>query len=356
MAEIELPAGIMPDYRQQLPKFLKDYAGRWIGHAEVRPGVLKHWADDGQTCYTVRILLPPNGLLSAATVRRLAGWIRKYALTGRRTCRQSFELVGVAPDKIEELIAEVKASGLVVGGTGATWHQIKCCTSFVHCQNAAIDAPSIAKVLSDMLLALEEQKFPAPLKISVGGCPNQCGGGTDADIGITGVFRDPPQVDEEKLLAANEDIGLLISWCPTAAIRPKPLPEGMAVEINPARCVRCSSCAQVAPGGVSMGRERGAALSVGGQGGNSRGGPQMGAVIFPFLPAEPPDYALLKERVHSIIAYWLHEARPGEKIGSLAKRLGWGRFLAGVGVEDIESLIDDYYPARTVRRNLHFKF
>ncbi|MBC7326189.1 MAG: hypothetical protein H5T99_12905, partial [Moorella sp. (in: Bacteria)] len=238
MGEFDLPAGIMPDYRQEIPAELLQRRGTWVWHEQVRPGVIRHVGADGNELLTVRILLPPNGLLSATTLRQLARWIREYALTGRRTSRQGFEFVGVKAEKLEGFLAELQSAGFPAGGTGNTLHQVKCCTSFVHCQNAAIDAPSIAKAITDCFYHIFlNGQLPAPLKISVAGCPNQCGGGVEADIGVSGLYESVPEVNEERFLAANIDIGLLLSWCPVEAIRPRQTAGGTTVTIDAERCV-----------------------------------------------------------------------------------------------------------------------
>jgi len=321
----------MPDFRRELPPYLQDKAGTWVWHEEVGPGIIKHIARDGSELWSVRILLPPNGLLAAESLRKLAGFIRKYALTGRRTFRQGFELVGVNPAELDNLLEELAAAGFPVGGTGRTLHQIKCCTSFVHCQNAALDAPSMAKVLGDYLYRhFRIPELPAPLKVSISGCPNSCGGGVEADIGILGVFADFPEVNDRDLIAANEDIGLLISWCPTGAIRPKRIAEGTSVTINEERCVRCTSCAQAAPRGIRMGINRGAAILVGGRGGSR---PSLGQVIFPFIPVRPLDYGEICRRISVILDVWIRESRPGERLAAFIERLGKDHFCELLGVD-----------------------
>ncbi|SMB98686.1 sulfite reductase beta subunit [Thermanaeromonas toyohensis ToBE] len=349
----EMPAGIMPDFRRELPSCLQEMAGNWVWHKIVRPGVIKHVGRDGSILLSVRVLLPPNGLLSASSLRLLASWIRKYALVGRRTSRQSFELVGVDPVKLDMLLKEIYQSGFLVGGTGRTAHQIKCCTSFVHCQNAALDAPSLAKVLGDHLWQyFQDFSLPAWLKISISGCPNGCGGGVEADIGIIGVYQGFPEVDDEALAGANEDIGLLVSWCPTKAIRPKATSRGTSVTINLERCVRCSSCMQAVLTGIKLKGERGAAILVGGRGGST---PSLAGMVFPFLPIKSLDYTEIKEKITRILEVWIKGARPGERLGAFVERLGWGRFLKAVGgsaLEEGEYSINGVY----FKQNLRFKF
>ncbi|WP_338819842.1 Sulfite reductase, dissimilatory-type subunit beta [Moorella thermoacetica] len=352
----DLPAGIMPNYRQQIPPELLACRGKWVRHEMVRPGVIRHLAGDGTAILTVRILLPPNGLLSAATLRQLARWIRVYALTGRRTSRQGFEFVGVRPELLDNFLAELAASGFPAGGTGNSLHQIKCCTSFIHCQNAAVDAPSIAKTLADYLYpAFFHQDLPAPLKISVSGCPNQCGGGVEADIGISGYFATVPRVDDAGLMAANIDFGHLISGCPVGAIRPRQVEGGTTVVINAERCIRCTSCIQVAPEGIKPGPERFVAIAVGGHGGNNRRGPEMAAVVFSRVPARPLDYAAICERVQRIIACWRDRGKRGERLAGFLERLGWPAFLKAVGASPVADIFDNHFPFAGLRRDLHLR-
>jgi len=349
----EMPAGIMPDFRRELPSYLKEMAGNWVWHETVQPGVIKHIGRDGSILLSVRILLPPNGLLAASSLRLLASWIRKYALAGRRTSRQSFELIGVDPARLDMLLKEIHQAGFLVGGTGKTAHQIKCCTSFVHCQNAALDAPSLAKALGDHLWQyFQDVRLPAWLKISISGCPNGCGGGVEADIGIIGVYQGFPEVDDEALAEANEDIGLLVSWCPTKAIRPKATSKGTSVTINLDRCMRCSSCMQAAVTGIKLKGERGAAILVGGRGGAA---PSLGGVVFPFIPVKPIDYTEIKEKIARILEIWIKKAQEGERLGAFVQRLGWGRFLKAVGGSALEE--GDYFGNGIYfKQNLYFKF
>ncbi|MGI9860102.1 hypothetical protein SDD30_01790 [Moorella naiadis] len=357
MANDDLPAGLMPDYRRQIPPELMACRGDLVSHEQVRPGVIRHLAAAGTAILTVRIILPPNGLLSAATLRQLARWIRTYARTGRRTSRQGFEFVGVRPELLDTFLAELAAAGFSAGGTGNSLHQIKCCTSFVHCQNAAVDAPSIAKALADSLYReFSCQELPAPLKISVTGCPNQCGGGVEADIGISGYLATVPQVDDTALMAANIDFGHLLSGCPVGAIRPRQVAGGTTVVINANRCIRCTSCIQVAPEGIKPGPERYVSIAVGGHGGNSRRGPEMGAVVFTRVPAAAVGYGAIIARVQRIIAAWRSRGKPGERLHTFVERLGWPVFLQTIEASPAADIVDNHFPVTSLRQDLHLRY
>lgn len=353
----QLPAGIMPDPRMQLPDLLLRNEGRWVSHQGLRPGVYRHVSSSGEECVTVRVQLPPNGLLSSHSLRRLAGLVARYAQVGRRTSRNAFELVGVDPGGSDELIQQLASLGYPVGGTGDSLHQIKSCGGFVVCQNAAIDSPTLAKTLGDRFFDdVVTQGYPACLKLSIGGCPNQCGGGVEADIGLLGVFKGLPQVDDAKLVESQCDVPLLCFWCPTGAIKPKAVRGGMSVEINPERCTRCTSCSNVCPAAIQMSGQRGVAVAVGGTSSNTRHGPRLARLLVPFIPLENPlECEPVLQVVGRVIDLWKGAARPGERVGDFVDRIGWPTFLRRVGVDFDPHLIDNFDPF-SIRRNLQIRW
>ncbi|MHB0870493.1 MAG: 4Fe-4S dicluster domain-containing protein [Chloroflexota bacterium] len=352
-----LPAGIMPDPRAQLPELLLRNEGRWVRHEGVRPGVYRHLTADGDQCVTVRVQMPPNGILSSASYRRLADLVERYAQVGRRTSRNAFELVGVDPLRVDGLVAELNALGYPVGGTGNSLHQIKSCGGFVACQNAAVDSPSLAKAIGDRFFGdVVAQGYPAWLKVSIGGCPNQCGGGVEADIGLLGVFKGLPQVDDARLVESQCDVPLLCFWCPTGAIKPKPVRGGMSVEINAERCTRCTSCANVCPAGIHMGGQRGVAVAVGGSSSNTRRGPRLARLLVPFIPMESQmECEAVLQLVGRVIDLWKGSARRGERLGDFVDRIGWPAFFRRAGVAFDPYLIDNFDPL-SVRRNLQMRW
>jgi len=322
-----IPAGIMPDYRREIPGPLLERTGKWVEHRHMQPGVFRHLADDGFECISVRLLLPPGGFLSSNTLRLLARWIREYALTGRRTSRQGFELVGVPPSRLAELLDEVAAHGLAVGGTANSLHQPKCCNGFIHCQNAVIDAPSILKMVMDRLFdGVQHHNYPAGLKISAAGCPNQCGGGIEADIGILGVFLDGPRVSDERLIRSGINVEYLRSHCPVGALHRRELPDGVSVQVDLDLCVRCTSCLLTAPEAIEMGVIRGAAIAVGGRGGGIKGTPRLARVLHHYIPAIPLNYDDLIGKIEFLVDRWCARAVPGERIGDFLDRIGWDYF------------------------------
>lgn len=353
----ELPAGIMPDPRAQLPDLLVRNEGRWVSHEGIRPGVYRHVSTTGEECLTVRAQLPPGGALSAESCRRLADLTERYAQVARRTSRNALELVGVDPAGLDDLIAGLSALGYPVGGTGNSLHQIKSCSGFSFCQNSAIDSPAISKLLGDRLFGdVVAQRYPAHLKLSVGGCPNQCGGGVEADIGILGAFKGLPQVDDAAMAESRCDVPLLCFWCPTAAIRAKQVRGGLSVEINAEKCVRCSSCANVCPSAIRMSGQRGAAIFVGGMAGNTGRGPRLAKMLVPFIPVTSQlEIDPILDVVQRVVDVWVAGAERGERLGAYVERVGWAAFFRKAGVAPDLLMVDDFSPA-SIRRDLQMRW
>ncbi len=352
-----LPVGTMPDPRKQLPPDLLRNEGKWVRHEGIRPGVYRHVSATGEECVTVRAQMPPGSILSAESLRRLADLVGEYAGVGRRTSRNAFELVGVDPERLDELISELEAAGYPVGGTGNSLHQIKSCGGFATCQNTAIDSPALAKAIGDRLFTdVVTQRFPAHLKLSIGGCPNQCGGGIEADLGIMGVFRGLPQVNDATLLETRCDVPLLCFWCPTSAIKPKPVRGGMSIEINPERCIGCTSCSNLCPSAIHMGGQRGAAVVVGGVASNTGRGPRLARLLVPFIPLPSQlEVEPLLDVVERVLDAWVSGAERGERLGDYIDRVGWPVFLRKAGVPFDLSMVDNFTPV-SIRRNLQMRW
>ena len=196
-----MPGLGIPPLEANLPPIVKRNYGRWNTHEHVRPGVIKHDSETGESCYSVRAAMPPNARVSTTTMLMLCGLADEFAEGFFRiTQRNSIEFVGVPVERIEALITRLAQAGFPVGGTNRSLHNTTCCTGYMHCHLAATAPAAIMKAISEMLIKeYETDALPAKLKISGSGCINNCGEGSCADIGIVGVHRDLPPIHVEKL-------------------------------------------------------------------------------------------------------------------------------------------------------------
>jgi len=335
-----MPGIGVPPVEANLPPIVRRNYGKWVSHAVPRPGVLKHVSESGEACFTVRVGMPSNARVSTALARRICDLATRFSEGYlRMTRRHSLELVGVDPARIEELIEELRALGLPVGGADRSFHNVVCCTGWIHCQFAATDAPAIAKAISDALWEeFKAEGYPAKLKVSVAACVNQCGEGSTADIGVIGIHRDLPRVNDEEV--AKCEIPLILSICPTGAIKPKP---PKSVQVDPKRCIHCVACVGQCVGmPIGSPETDGVAIYVGGKAGNQGGGPAFGKLVIPYLPNRPPRWPEVVQAVRRIVDLWVREARRDERIGDWISRIGWERFFQKTGLPFSEKHLDGY--------------
>ena len=329
-----------PQYGAFYPAIVKRNYGKWIGHKFVKPGVIERISETEEKCIVVRVLGAPNGMYSTKTVRWFADLVDKYAEGFRITSRNSIEFVGANPTKTDELIDVLNMEGWPVGGTGKSLHQIVCCTGFVYCQQTAIDSPSIMKAIADAFYdEFMTEKYPAKLKISVSGCPNNCGEANTADIGVIGLFKDIPVVGTPEEMKRCE-LPVVVSTCPTGAIRAKP----PTVEIIPELCIHCGSCA-LQCASISFGKPgtATAAIYVGGKAANTGDGPALGSPVAIGLKPVPPNYDEIVQVIQKIVDLWIHGARKGERVREWINRIGWEKFYEKTGLKMDISTIDNFY-------------
>lgn len=350
-----MPGLGVPPLDTILPDKIKRNYGKWNAHASLKPGVLKHIAESGEELISIRVGTPGNARISATTVRQLADLADKYSGGHVRiTQRKSWEFVDVAPTEIDALIADLKTMGFPVGGTNRTFRNVFACTGWLHCQFAATDAPGLAQVISDNLYEyFIEDKLPAQLKVSVSGCVNNCGNAMTADIGIVGIHRDIPRVDDASV--AKCEIPLIISICPVGAIKPK---APKSIEIDQERCIHCPACsAQCSAVHIGNPETDGVAIFVGGKAANTGNGPSLAKLAIPYLPNNTPRWNEITAAVRQIVETWAAGASQDERVGEWIERIGWEKFFERAGLPMTFKHVDGFVMgSRAARTNVRFRW
>lgn len=342
--------GVPPVGENLPPVVLKNY-GKWDTHEIVRPGVIKRIAESGDVCYTVRIAMPP-ARVSVAAMLEISDLADRYSGGFFRiTLRNSLEFVDVNPEKTDELIGKLEAMGFPVGGTKNSLHNIIACPAWIHCNLPATDSPGIAKALGDALIdEFREHRLPSWLKINIGACAN-IEEALMADIGIIGVHRDQPIVLEDRIKMCERPT--VIHGCPTYAIKPK---GEHSVQIDPKKCIHCGACTMHCEA-ILTGDPKldGFAVSVGGKASNTGSGPDLGRVVIPYLPNNPPRWEEAVKVVMQIVDAWRKDAEPDERVREWINRIGWDRFFKKAGIKVSIKDIDGYiYSNEFARSDLRF--
>ncbi len=332
-----------PHYSRFLPPVIKNNYGKWDYHEIIKTGVMVHVAESGDKLYTVRAGTPR--LMAITTIRAFADLADTYCGGHLRwTSRNNVEFLLTDPAKIEPLIADLKALGFPVGGTGNQISAIVHTQGWVHCHSAASDASGVVKSVMDELFPYfsGEKSLPAKLRVAYACCLNMCGAVHCSDIAILGVHTKAPVVNHSDLPKMCE-IPTLIASCPTGAIRPATVDGKASVEIVDAQCMYCGNCYTVCPACViNNAKTDGVSIWVGGKVSNARVAPKFSKLAVPYLPNNPPRWPEVVESVVKIVEIYAANARPYERMGEWIDRVGWPKFFELTGFPFTKYHIDDF--------------
>lgn len=128
---------------------------------------------------------PVVGRVSGSLLIDLADVMEAHGVAGARlTPYQKIVLIGVAPEKVDSLLAELDRIGL--SARPSAWRRnTMACTGIEFCKLAIVDTKNRAR---DLVTELE-RRFPdldTPITVNVNGCPNACARTQIADIGLKG--------------------------------------------------------------------------------------------------------------------------------------------------------------------------
>ncbi|MFO0753286.1 MAG: hypothetical protein U0411_08185 [Thermodesulfovibrionales bacterium] len=299
-----------------------------IARKSRRPDIVSH-------SNLIRVLGNPGNFYNTQAFRKICALTETYGDASLHvlTTNSNIEICGIMNDQqMKAVTAELNAMGYDVGSAGDAIRNIPDCMGPALCEYATVDAPRLKHFMTKHYIDdIQYPRFPFKIKTKMAGCPNDCGKALlHGDIGIIGVFRDLPKVDDKRLSEWVEKggaIGRVCAACPTDAMQW----EGERLVIDGERCIRCMYCINRVPA-IKPGDDRGVAVTVGG---NMKGkyGPKKGKVVFPFIKAEAPDYKELVAAYDKICAVYDDHGKKKERVGDLMQRVGFDKFLEWCGVE-----------------------
>ncbi|MBZ0158080.1 MAG: hypothetical protein K8I29_17925 [Alphaproteobacteria bacterium] len=299
-----------------------------IARKSRRPEIITH-------SNLIRVLGNPGNFYTTKAFRKICELTDKYGDSSLHvlTTNSNIEICGLMNDgQMKAITTELNAMGYDVGSAGDAIRNIPDCMGPALCEYAVSDTPRLKYFMTKYYIDdIQYPRFPFKIKTKMSGCPNDCGKAIlHADVGIIGVFKDLPKVDNERLslwVEKGGDIERVRNNCPTDAMDW----DGKRLEIDGESCVRCMYCINRIPA-IEPGDDRGVAITVGG---NMKGkyGPKKGKVVFPFIKAASPEYKELVAAYSKICEVYDDHGKKKERLGDLMQRVGFDKFLEWCAVE-----------------------
>lgn len=356
-------------YDEFFPPVIAKNFGKWRYHEILEPGVLVHVAESGDKVYTVRV--GSARLISVTHIREICDIADKYCGGHVRfTTRNNIEFMVTDEKTLTALKADLASrkfpggsNKFPIGGTGAGITNMVHTQGWAHCHTPATDASGPVKAIMDVVYNdFKSMRLPAPVRISLACCINMCGAVHCSDIGIVGIHRKPPMVDNEWVSKLCE-IPLAVAACPTAAVRPVKMEVNgekiSSIAIKEERCMYCGNCYTMCPAlPISDGEGDGVVIMVGGKVSNRISMPKFSKIVVSYIPNEMPRWPTLTKTINHIIEVYSSHANKYERLGEWAERIGWEKFFELTGLVFTPQLIDDFRdPAYyTWRQSTQFKF
>jgi sulfite reductase alpha subunit len=300
-----------------------------IARKSRRPEIITH-------SHLIRVLGNPGNFYKTSTFRKICEIADKHGDGSLHvlTTNSNIEICGLmSDDAMKAVTLELNAIGYDVGSAGDAMRNIPDCMGPALCEYALVDTPGLKHFMTKRYIDdIQYPRFPFKIKTKMSGCPNDCGKALlHGDIGIIGVFKDLPKVNNKRLkewLNKNGiDFNRVCSHCPKDAM----IWDGTKLEIDGDRCIRCMYCINRVPA-IKPGDDRGVAFTAGGKM-KGKLGPMKGKVIFPFIKAIPPDYKELTETYDKLCDVYDDHGKKKERIGDMIQRLGFDKYLEYCGVK-----------------------
>ena len=252
---------------------------------------------------------------------------------------------GCSTENVQKAFDDLNEIGFDLGGAGPALRTSMSCVGHARCEMSCYDeVKAHRKVINELLDEMHRPALPYKFKFKFSGCGNDCVNAIHrADFAVIGTWRDDMQVDQEEVKAfvkragRKATIDMVIANCPTRALS---LNDDDTLEVDNKSCVRCMHCLNVMTKALSPGKERGAAILIGGKRA-LKVGDLMGTVIIPFMRLETDeDYEKLVEFGRRLIDFFAENALEHERIGETMDRIGLPTFLEAIGVDPDPNMVN----------------
>ena len=334
-----------------LERSYRDGVGHWkhggiVGVRGYGGGVIGRYSDlpeefpEVAHFHTIRVNQPSGWFYTSDVLRKLCDIWEKYGsgITNFHGSTGDLILLGCKTEVLEDLFADLIALGFDLGGSGSDVRTPSCCVGKARCEWACYDTMKIChQITRDFQDEMHRPAFPYKWKFKFSGCPNDCVASiARADLAVIGTWKDQIRVDATEVARCAKRINIasdVAGRCPTRCLSW----DGEALRVDDENCVKCMHCINVLPSALAPGRERGAAILIGGKA-PIIGGALLSAVLVPFIDIENR-LDDVKELIEAIWDLWGEHGKNRERIGEFIQRVGLGNFLEQIGLDPVPEMI-----------------
>ena len=338
----------------QLEASYEEKIGHWkhggiVGVKGYGGGVVGRYTDDPERfpgCkefHTMRVNQVAGFFYTTKSLRDLADVWDKHG-TGLFNLHGStgdIILLGCDTENIQPCFDALGEIGYDLGGSGGALRTPSCCVGMARCEKACIDSMDINHdITMHYQNEMHRPAWPYKFKIKISACPNDCAAATArSDMAVVGIWRDTLIIDQDAVREyVNSGFKLeenVIRRCPTWALDWDS--ENKELKLKAEDCTHCMHCINAMPKAIRVGKERGAAIMIGGKAPVVKGA-NIGWVLVPFMKMEAP-YTEFKELVDKVTDFWAEHGKNRERVGELIDRLGYATFLKAVGLEPVAQMV-----------------
>ncbi|MEM2124322.1 MAG: 4Fe-4S binding protein [Methanolinea sp.] len=188
---------------------------------------------DPQYC-TVRTRIPA-GVVTPDMLRGFADIAEKFGARALHlTTRQTVEIPGIDPSRLEEIARALEENGTPLGSERDEIVNVTACPGISRCMFGNIDTVGLAKAIDARLFGRE---MPVKVRIAISGCPNACTSPLLNEIGIVG------RIAPVRTPGLCTGCGTCVEYCKEGAIS---IRKGISV-LDASRCVQCGTCVRSCP-------------------------------------------------------------------------------------------------------------
>lgn len=260
--------------------------------------------------FTVRVHAP-MGTLSADKLGAISNAAAMYG-DGRvhLSVRQTPEIVGVAYEHFDELVALLAAYDLAPAACGPRVRAVSGCSGCSINPKGVVDTQRLG-------VEMDARFFGTPchakFKMTFSGCGNDCTRAKCADLGFVGMVS--PAVDQ----AACTACGLCVATCREGALHSD---TGGLPLVDRASCVGCADCVRVCPVSAMSSSKTGYAVYAGGKHGRW---PRVADHVADLLPEE-----LVPEVIERTLDWYHEHGRRGQRLGHVIEETGAEAYISAV--------------------------